>query len=310
MTDLAKASLRDHLEFLPYAGNVSFFRCEQTRELEGVDIAIVGVPFDNGVSNRAGARMGPRAIREASLQAGIFHHPWSFNVRKLCRVIDYGDVGYGYGIEGMGFMVGDTYEHARRILRSGARLLTIGGDHTIPYGPLKAASEIYGPLALIHLDSHQDTIPNERCHGTFAYDAARCGWVDPSVSVQAYIRTNSPECGYNIITAEDAFELGPQKLAEAIRGIVGERPVYLTFDIDALDPAYAPGTGTPVIGGPSTREVRALLNRLHGLNVVAADVVEVCPVYDPSECTQLAAATIAHDLLYLLSARGEGNSGN
>lgn len=310
MTDLTQMSLKDHLEFLPYAGNVSFFRCEQTRELEGVDIAIMGVPFDNGVSNRSGARMGPRSIREASLQAGVFHHPWPFNVRKLCRIIDYGDVGYGYGVKGMGFMVGDTYEHASRILRSGARLLTIGGDHSIPYGPLQAASEIYGPLALIHLDSHQDTIQNEQCHGTFAYDAVRSGWVDPLVSVQAFIRTNSPGCGYSIITAADAYELGPQKLAEAIRSIVGDRPVYLTFDIDALDPAYAPGTGTPVVGGPSTREVRALLTHLHGLNVVAADVVEVCPVYDPTECTQLAAATIAQDLLYLLSARMEEMTGS
>jgi agmatinase len=306
LTNLLDMTMRDHVSFLPYAGAVTFFRCEQTRDLTDVDIAIVGVPFDNGVSNRPGARMGPRAIREASLLTGTFHHPWPVDIRSLCRIIDYGDVGYGYGIGGMSFMMKDSYEHALRILSSGAKLLTIGGDHSIPYGPLRAASEIYGPLALIHFDSHQDSIPNQLCHGTFASDSVNSGWVNAAASVQVYIRTNSPSCGMQIIYAEEANELGPEKLAATIRTIVGDRPVYLTFDIDALDPAYAPGTGTPVIGGPSSREVRAMLLRLHGLNIVAADVVEVAPVYDPTERTQLAAATIANDLLYLLAGYQEG----
>jgi agmatinase len=303
MTDLLKTTMRDHLDFLPYAGAVSFFRCEQTQDLTDVDIAIMGVPFDNGVSNRPGARMGPRAVREASLLTGTFHHPWPDDIRKICKVIDYGDVGYGYGIGGMSFMMKDSYEHAIRILSSGVKLLTIGGDHSIPYGPLRAASEIHGPLALIHFDSHQDSIPNQLCHGTFAFDAVTNGWVDPAASVQVYIRTNSPTCGMRVIYAEEAYEIGPERLAATIRSIVGDRSAYITFDIDALDPAYAPGTGTPVIGGPSSREVRSMLLRLHGLNIVAADVVEVAPVYDPTERTQLAAATIANDLLYLLAGQ-------
>ncbi|MED3966054.1 arginase family protein, partial [Niallia taxi] len=196
----------------------------------------------------------------------------------------------------------ETYQHASKILNSNVKLLTIGGDHTIPYGLVRAASEKYGKLAIIHLDSHQDSLPtnskDEIFHGTFAHDIAKEGYVDPSKSAQVFIRTNMPnENNYNIIYANEALELSPENLAEKIKSIVGDMPVYITLDIDSLDPSVAPGTGTPVIGGPNTYFMRKFLQSLEGINVVAADLVEVSPAYDHSEVTSLAAATLAGDLI-------------
>jgi len=290
--------------FLAYGGDVTFFRSKRTNDLKDIDLAIMGVPFDNGVSNRSGTRFGPRSIRELSLLVGSFHYPWDEEITEKYHIIDYGDVGYSVKSDPIRYMMEETYKHAKRILDSGAKLLTIGGDHTIPYGMVRAASEKYGKLALLHFDSHGDSSPgfsDEKVyHGTFAYDLQEEGYVDMKKSAQVYIRTSMYDCGYNIIYANEAFELGPEALAAKIKDIVGDMPVYLTFDIDSLDPAFAPGTGTPVIGGPSTREARATLRHLQGLNIVAADLVEVNPIYDPTEATSLAAATIAKDLLYLL----------
>lgn len=291
-------------DFLAYAGAVTFCRCKQTTDLDGVDVAVMGVPFDCGVSNRSGTRLGPRSIRETSMFVGTFHYPWDYEVTEKYNIIDYGDVGYSIGNDTTHFMIEDSYEHAKKILDSGAKLLTLGGDHTIPYGLIRAASEKYGKLALIHFDSHEDTFPGvstgEIFHGSFAYDLQEEGCIDPSKSAQVYIRTNMNECGYNIIYANEALAMGPEALASRIKEIIGDTPVYLTFDIDSLDPSYAPGTGTPVVGGPSTQEMRSVLQQLKGLNIVAADLVEVAPIYDPTEATRLAAATIARDLLYLL----------
>lgn len=290
--------------FLAFSGDVTFFRSKRSNELKDVDLAIMGVPFDNGVSNRSGTRLGPRSIRELSLLAGSFHYPWNYEITEKFNIIDYGDVGYSVGCNTIDFMIEETYNHAKTILESGAKLLTIGGDHTIPYGLVRATSEIFGKLALLHFDSHGDSNPgvsSEKVyHGTFAYDLQEEGCVDLSKSAQVYIRTSMYDCGYNIIYANEAFDLGPEGLAQKIKDIIGDTPVYLTFDIDSLDPAFAPGTGTPVIGGPSTREARSLLQHLKGLNIVAADLVEVNPLYDPTETTSLAAATIAKDLMYLL----------
>lgn len=291
-------------EHLAYAGAVTFCRCKQTTDLDGVDVAVMGVPFDNGVTNRSGTRHGPRAIRETSMFVGTFHYPWDYEVTEKYNIIDYGDVGLSLGNDTTNFMIEDSYKHAKRILDSGAKLLSLGGDHTIPYGLVRAASEKYGKLALLHFDSHEDTSPgvsnNEVFHGSFAYDLQEEGCIDPSKSAQVFIRTNMVECGYNIIYANEALQMKPEELAGRIKDIIGDMPVYLTFDIDALDPAYAPGTGTPVVGGPSTQQARSVLKELKGLNIVAADLVEVAPIYDPTESTRLAAATIARDLLYLL----------
>lgn len=288
---------------LHYGGIPSFNLYPVTRELENVDIAIMGVPFDSGVTNRPGARLGPRAIRGMSQLTSCFSYPWSYKISDTANIIDYGDVGYYVGPNTTEVMLKETYEHAKKILNAGCKLLTIGGDHTIPYGMVRAASEKFGKLALLHFDSHQDSTPSTDgnvSHANFAYDLLKEGCIDPNYSAQVFIRTEMTECGYHIFYANEAIFMDMKDLAEQIKKVIGDMPVYITFDIDALDPSAAPGTGTPVIGGPSTAQVRKLLFELKGLNVVAADLVEVLPAYDHSEITALAAANIAQDLMYLM----------
>ncbi|WP_437871777.1 agmatinase [Methylorubrum extorquens] len=296
----------DLARYLAYAGVPSFWRLEQTRDLTDVDIAVMGIPFDIGVSNRPGSRFGPRAIRDMSLHSGNFHYPWNYDLKERLRLVDYGDVGVGMQTDLTNFMIQDAFEHASSILSSGAKLLTLGGDHTIPYGLVRAAKEKHGPISLLHFDSHQDSESSDGgkaiFHGSFAHDLAAEGTVDARRSAQVFIRTEMEnEFGYNIVHANEALYLKPAELAERLRGIVGDSPVYITFDIDALDPAYAPGTGTPVCGGPTTFFVREVLRHLAGINVVGADVVEVLPAHDASGITALAAGTIAVDLLYLMA---------
>lgn len=292
------------MEHVHYAGLPSFNRFKMTRELEGADLAIMGVPFDSGVTNRPGARFGPAAIRQQSRLACSFNYMWDYRLKDKFNIIDYGDVGYYLGENSTKIMLKETYEHAKKILGAGVRLFTLGGDHTIPFGPVRAASEQFGKLALLHFDSHQDSTPCDPntgvTHANFAYELQKEGCIDPSRSVQVFIRTDMHKCGYNIIYADETTTASPAETAEKIKAIIGDMPVYLTFDIDALDPAYAPGTGTPVIGGPSSAYVRGVLTRLRGLNVVAGDVVEVAPNYDSSEITSVAAAQIAQDIMYLM----------
>ena len=274
---------------LHYAGIPSFNLYPVTRELkDDVDITIMGVPFDSGVTNRPGARSGPRAIRLSSQLTNCFGYPWGYKLSDEANIVDYGDVGYYVGANTTKVMLEETYENAKKIFASGSKLLTLGGDHTIPYGMVRAASEKFGKLALLHFDSHQDSTPSTDgniSHANFAYDLQAEGCIDPSKS------------------AQDAVFMDMKELAEKLKKIVGDMPVYITFDIDALDPSAAPGTGTPVIGGPSSAQVRKLLYNLKGINVVAADLVEVLPAYDHSEITSLAASNIAMDLMYLMHNR-------
>lgn len=290
---------------LVYAGNPTFWGLPETRDVGGKDITIMGVPFDVGVTNRPGARFGPRSVREISIHDMKTHYPWRYDVKEKLDMADYGDVGYDIGIEQTNQMIEETYRHAGKIFESGSKLLTIGGDHTIPYGMVRAAKEKYGKLSLLHIDSHQDSMASEGLkisHASFAHDLAEEGAIDAEKSVQAYIRTEMPnEFDYNIIYANEAMAEGPKALAEKVKSIIGDDPVYLSFDVDSLDPAFAPGTGTPVPGGPSTQEMRLFLNNLAGLNVVAADLVEVSPSYDTAQVTALAGASVAKDLIYLMA---------
>lgn len=292
-------------DMLVYAGNPTFWGLPETRDVEGKDITIMGVPFDVGVTNRPGARFGPRSVREISIHDMKTHYPWRYDVKEKLDMADYGDVGYDIGIEQTNQMIEETYRHAGKIFESGSKLLTIGGDHTIPYGMVRAAKEKYGKLSLLHIDSHQDSMASEGLkisHASFAHDLAEEGAIDAEKSVQAYIRTEMPnEFDYNIIYANEAMAEGPKALAEKVKSIIGDDPVYLSFDVDSLDPAFAPGTGTPVPGGPSTQEMRLFLNNLAGLNVVAADLVEVSPSYDTAQVTALAGASVAKDLIYLMA---------
>lgn len=292
----------------PYVGIPTFGGYPNSRDLSSADLVIMGIPFDNGVSNRPGARMGPRAIRSASQMIMHNYLNWStssINLKESCpNIIDYGDVGVFIGPQSTEYMIRDSYEHSKQIFDSGANLLSIGGDHTIPYGMIRSASEKYGRLCLLQFDSHQDTIPSRGNfhHASFAYDTWEDGYIDASRSAQVYIRTIMPNVpGYSVIYANDAIEMGPSILSIKIKEIVKDYPVYLSFDIDSIDPAYAPGTGTPVPGGPSSYEIRKVLRSLEGINVVAADIVCVSPPYDHSEITALSAAAVCHDLLFLMA---------
>ena len=298
---------------MTWAGQLSFGRLPATRDLTGVDIAVVGIPYDNAVTNRPGARFGPRAIREQTTLSAEFPEglwPWDHSVFDRHKVIDYFDIGYRPGVPEE--MATNVVDHVGRIIDAGASVLGLGGDHFVAYPLLLATAERHGQLSLIHFDAHSDTwdAGDELNHGTMFLRAARDGILDPATSVQTGMRTPNVSHGFNVIHADRLFDIGIAATIAEIREIVGDRPAYLTFDIDFLDPAYAPGTGTPVIGGPTTWQARQLLFGLAGLNIVGADLVEVAPIYDPSgQITALAGATIAHDELYLLGLARDRRAG-
>ncbi|HJV00138.1 MAG TPA: agmatinase [Burkholderiaceae bacterium] len=288
-----------------YAGVLSFMRRNYTRDLAGVDVAISGIPLDLSTTFRPGARLGPAAVRAASVQlAELMPFPWGFDPFADLAVIDYGDCWFD--AHNPLTIAPTIVEHARTILASGAKMLTFGGDHFITYPLLKAHAEKYGkPLSLIHFDAHCDTWaddnPDSLNHGTMFYKAVKEGLVDPATSVQVGIRTwNEDFMGFNVIDAPWVHANGTAATMERILSIVGTRPAYLTFDIDCLDPAYAPGTGTPVPGGLTSAQALALVRAMGPLNLVGMDVVEVAPPFDHSEITALAAAHLAADMLCVL----------
>jgi agmatinase len=293
-----------------YAGPLSFLRSPYTRDLQGAELAVLGIPFDLATTNRPGARFGPRALREQSAFVGEYPWgvwPWEFDLRERFSIVDCGDVDFNVGYTQR--MIEAVEQRAGQILDAGVSLLGLGGDHFVAYPLLRAHAARHGPLALVHLDAHSDTWTSEdHNHGTMFYHAVKEGLIDASHSIQVGLRTPNPDThGLTILDARWLLEHGPRAAAERVRSLVGSRPAYLTLDIDFLDPAYAPGTGTPVVGGPTTHQARELLIALRGLNVVGGDQVEVAPAYDAlGQITALAGATLAADILYLIGlARGE-----
>jgi len=291
-----------------YAGALSFLRRKYTRELAGVDVVVSGIPLDLATTFRPGARLGPAAVRAASVQlAELLPFPWGFNPFDNLAVIDYGDCWFD--AHNPLTITNAIVEHARAILASGAKMLTLGGDHYITYPLLQAHAEKYGkPLSLIHFDAHCDTWPDDNRdslnHGTMFYKAVKDGLIDPATSVQVGIRTwNDDYTGMQVLDAPWVHANGVASTVEKILSIVGERPAYLTFDIDCLDPAFAPGTGTPVAGGLSSAQALAIVRALTPVNLIGMDVVEVSPPFDQSEITAIAAAHVAMDLLCVLSAQ-------
>lgn len=291
-----------------FAGVLSFMRRKYTRDLAGADVVVSGIPLDLAVTYRPGARFGPAAIRAASVQlAELKPFPWGFDPFDDLAVIDWGDCWLD--VHDTARITPAIVEHARGILASGATMLTFGGDHYVTYPLLKAHAEKFGaPLSLIHFDAHCDTWPDDGAstinHGTMFRRAADEGLVDPARSVQVGIRTwNDDFMGFRLLDAPWVHEHGPAATVARILEIVGDRPAYLTFDIDCLDPACAPGTGTPVAGGLTTAQALAILRGLEPANLVGMDVVEVSPPYDQSDITALAAAHVASDLLCVLRNR-------
>ena len=286
-----------------FGGATSFLRRRYSKDLSGVDLAVTGVPFDQAVTNRPGTRLGPRAIREASaLQTYDPPYGWGFDPMSAFDIVDYGDLAFDYA-KTSDFPDALT-AHIKTILQAGAASLVLGGDHFISFPILRAYAEKYGPVSLLQFDAHSDTWPDDDMaridHGTMFYKAVKLGLIDPVTSVQVGIRTeNADTLGINTLDARTVHETGPLATAAKIKQIIGARPTYLSFDIDCLDPAYAPGTGTPVWGGLTSAQVAIILRELAGINVVGADVVEVSPPYDPAGITAVAGAHVAMELICL-----------
>lgn len=289
-----------------HAGALSFMRRTFTKSLKGVDVAVLGIPFDAAVSNRPGARFGPQAIRRAS---AIFdndpQYPFGIDLFERMAVIDYGDVLLDYGNHAK--TPAAIEREAAKIIKSGAFLLSLGGDHYVTWPLLKAHAAKHGKLALVQFDAHQDTWFDDGKridHGSFVGRAAKDGVIDTDHSIQIGIRTHAPEdCGIKILYGYDVEEMSAVQIAEAIYERVGGTPCYITFDIDCLDPAYAPGTGTPVAGGPSSAKMLSVVRHLKNLRIVGADIVEVAPAYDHADITAIAGATIALHYLGLLAQK-------
>ncbi|WP_417606741.1 agmatinase [Primorskyibacter flagellatus] len=307
-TQIDHAFTRDDARGLSYenafGGAASFLRRRYTKDLTGVDVAVTGVPFDQAVTNRPGTRLGPRAIREASLLQP-YDPPYGWGVDPLSdmTVVDYGDLAFDYAKTSQ--FPATLEAHADRIIASGAAMLTLGGDHFITLPLLKAHVAKHGPLALVQFDAHSDSWVDDDMdridHGTFVYKAVKLGLIDPARSVQIGIRTTNPDTmGLHIIDAPEVHRIGAQAVADRIREIVGETPAYLSFDIDGLDPAFAPGTGTPVWGGLSSAQAAAILRGMAGVAFVGGDVVEVSPPFDPAGITAVAGAHVAMEILCLI----------
>jgi agmatinase len=280
-------------------------------DLAGVDAAVVGIPFDTATSFRTGARFGPEAIRSASALLRPYHPALDINVVETLSTVDYGDLQVAPGD------IAGTYRRIEAglapLVEAGVFTLVLGGDHSITLAELRALAARHGPLALVHLDAHTDTweeyFGQRYFHGTPFKRAVEEGLVEPSASLQAGMRGSlyaasdlgdARSLGFTVVPSEELRALGPTGYAQAVRERVGDRPAFFSFDIDFLDPAFAPGTGTPEVAGFSTAEAVAFLRALRGLRLVGCDVVEVAPPYDsPGQPTALAAANVALDLLAL-----------
>ena len=293
-----------YIQQLTFAGVPSFMRRPFSRDLNGIDLAVTGIPFDCATTNRPGTRLGPRAIREqSSLQAHDAPYGWEIDPFESRRIVDYGDCQFDYGY--IAQVPAVIEKHITGILDQNTAVLSLGGDHYVSYPVLKAHAAKFGPLSLIQFDAHSDTWQDESAdridHGTMFRRAIEDGVVSAEHSVQVGIRTTNPDTmGVNIIDAPTVHSLNPVAVAEQIMSIVGARACYITFDIDCLDPAYAPGTGTPVSGGLSSAQAMGILRTLKaGLSLKGMDVVEVSPPFDHAGVTAIAGAHMAVELICL-----------
>ncbi|MBG6190029.1 agmatinase [Arthrobacter sp. CAN_A212] len=296
-----------------YAGAATYARLPRLDEVERADIAVVGVPFDSGVSYRPGARFGSNHIRESSRLLRPYNPALDISPFERVQVADAGDMAVNP------FNINEAIEtiqqNALDLTRDGAKLVTLGGDHTIALPLLRAASERAGqPVAMLHFDAHLDTWDTyfgaEYTHGTPFRRAVEEGILDTEAI--SHVGTRGPlygvkdleddrRFGFGIVTSSDVFRQGVDEVVAKLRDRIGNRPLYISVDIDVLDPAHAPGTGTPEAGGITSRELLEILRGMRGMNLVGADVVEVAPAYDHAEITGVAASHVAYDLVSLMA---------
>jgi agmatinase len=294
-----------------FAGVRTFMRAPHTTDLTGVDAAVYGIPFDTATTYRTGTRFGPEGIRSASALLRPYNPALEVNVVETLSIVDYGDLPVSPGDTERTY--GQVEEALAPLVAAGVFPLGLGGDHSVTLAELRVLAGKHGPLALLQLDAHGDTwdeyFGQRYFHGTTFLRAAEEKVIDPAASVQAGLRgslfedgdlESARELGFAVIPCDQLRTLGPGGYASLARERIGTRPVFISFDVDVLDPAFAPGTGTPEVGGLSTAEALALLRALRGINLVGADVVEVSPPYDgPGQQTSLAAANVAYELLSL-----------
>ncbi|GGH40020.1 agmatinase [Cribrihabitans marinus] len=295
-----------------YSEIATFMRCPHKPDLKDVDIAIVGIPFDEATGTRPGARFGPRALRDASIMTRQIHHVTRFNPYDSCRVADGGDIRFNHihNVEGCHT---DITSYVAGLVERGITPLFAGGDHSVTY-PIVRAIGAERPVAIVHFDAHSDTVGEVRGskfhHGCPFYLGVEEGFMVPEKIIQIGIRGTQnfadqwdypKDKGFRVVFIEEVYELGIQGVIDEIHRVVGDMPVYLSFDIDAIDPAFAPGTGTPEIGGLLSREAQQILRGCRGLDIVGADLVEVSPQWDPSDSTALIGATLMYEILCLLA---------
>ena len=310
----------DSFETPRFSGVRTFMRLPNNQDLENADAAIVGAPFDTGATFRAGARFGPAGIRSASHLLRRYNPSLGIGIFDHLSVIDYGDVPVVPGY------VEESYRRIEEglalIHRAGVVPIVLGGDHSIALPELRAAAAAHGPLALVQFDSHPDTWDSyfgiKHTHGTPFRRAVEEGLLSPEHSIQVGMRgsiydpgdwNDSREMGFDLVPTDEVRDLGIKRTIQRIRERVGEAKVYVSFDVDFVDPAYAPGTGTPEVGGFTSREAQVFVRGLAGLDIVGCDVVEVYPAYDPAQITALLAANIAHDFLSLIALAKKHHAG-
>ncbi|GAA4959074.1 agmatinase [Yinghuangia aomiensis] len=295
-----------------FAGPATFARLPRADEVEHVDVAVVGVPFDSGVSYRPGARFGPGHVRASSKLLRPYNPALDVSPFAELQIADAGDIAVNpFDIEDA---IKTVELAARDFAARGTRLLTIGGDHTIALPLLRAAAAAHGPVAVVHFDAHLDTwdtyFGQPYTHGTPFRRASEEGLLDPTRCLHVGIRgplyseqdlTDDGVLGFQVVHSDDYQDATVASVVERMRARLGDGPVYVSVDIDVLDPAHAPGTGTPEAGGLTSRELLGTLRGLVGLNVVGADIVEVAPAYDHAELTGVAAAHTAYELLSVLA---------
>ncbi|WNG87775.1 agmatinase [Mycobacterium sp. ITM-2016-00317] len=295
-----------------YAGFGTFARLPQRHEVADHDIAVIGVPFDSGVTYRPGARFGPAAIRQASRLLKPYHPALEVSPFAAAQVVDAGDIAANpFDITAAVDQIKDGI--LGLVTRPEQRFVLLGGDHTIALPALQAVNELHGPVALVHFDAHLDTWDTyfgAPCtHGTPFRRASEQGLIVKGHSAHVGIRgslydakdlLDDEELGFTVVHCRDIDRIGVDGVIERVLDRVGDHPVYVSIDIDVLDPAFAPGTGTPEIGGMTSRELVAVLRAMRALNIVGADVVEVAPSYDHAEVTAVASANLAYELISLM----------
>ncbi len=314
MTTSAYRGPVDGLVVPRFNGPATFARLPRLDEVPKADVAVVGVPFDSGVSYRPGARFGPAHVRASSKLLRTFNPVQDIEPFAVQQVVDAGDIACNP------FDIGEALRQidagAREIVGSGAKLMTIGGDHTIALPLLRVMHEMHGPIAVVHFDAHLDTWDTyfgaPFTHGTPFRRASEEGLVDGTGSMHVGIRgplysrqdlSDDQVLGFQVIGCHDIDDLGWRGVVERIRARVGDRPTYVSLDIDVLDPSFAPGTGTPEAGGLTSRELLNILRSFADLDLVGADIVEVAPAYDHAEITGVAASHAAFELISAMAPR-------